>query len=88
MVQTRLIHRFSKTPKWDYSHHVVPPITSSAALRLDSSQRGATGFSEFACDCVDTPRHIPNYIYDRLDEPTRGMLEEPGAEWLQTPSDD
>jgi methionine-gamma-lyase len=75
-VQTRLIHGFSKTPKWDYSHHVVPPITSSAAFRLNSSQRGAQGFFEFACDRVDTPRHIPIYIYDRLDEPTRGMLEE------------
>jgi len=75
-VQTRLIHGFSKSPRWDYSHHVVPPITSSAAFRLNSSQRGARGFFEFACDRVDTPRHIPIYIYDRLDEPTRGMLEE------------
>lgn len=75
-VQTRLVHGFSKTPKWDYSHHVVPPITSSAAFRLNSTQRGAKGFFEFACDRVDTTRHIPIYIYDRLDEPTRGMLEE------------
>lgn len=75
-VRTRLIHGSSKTPRWDYSHHVVPPITSSATFRLSSTQRGAQGFFEFACDRVDTTRHIPIYIYDRLDEPTRGMLEE------------
>ncbi len=75
-IRTRLIHGTSKTPKWDYSHHVVPPISSSATFRLSSTQRGAKGFFEFACDKIDTKRHIPIYIYDRLDEPTRGMLEE------------
>lgn len=75
-IRTRLIHGTSKTPKWDYTHHVVPPVTSSATFRLSSTQRGAQGFFEFACDKIDTKRHIPIYIYDRLDEPTRGMLEE------------
>lgn len=75
-IRTRLIHGKSKTPKWDYSHHVIPPITSSATFRLSSAQRGAKGFFEFACDTIDTTREVPIYIYDRLDEPTRGMLEE------------
>lgn len=75
-IRTRLIHGTSKTPKWDYSHHVIPPITSSATFRLSSAQRGAKGFFEFACDSIDTTREVPIYIYDRLDEPTRGMLEE------------
>jgi cystathionine beta-lyase/cystathionine gamma-synthase len=75
-IRTRLIHGKSKTPKWDYSHHVIPPITSSATFRLSSAQRGAKGFFEFACDTIDTTRQVPIYIYDRLDEPTRGMLEE------------
>jgi methionine-gamma-lyase len=75
-IRTRLIHGTSKSPKWDYSHHVVPPISSSATFRLSSTHRGAQGFFEFACDKVDTTRHIPIYIYDRLDEPTRGMLED------------
>jgi methionine-gamma-lyase len=74
--RTRLIHGPSKSAKWDYSHHVIPPLTSSATFRLSSSQRGAKGFFEFACDRIDTNRHVPIYIYDRLDEPTRGMLEE------------
>ncbi len=75
-VRTRLIHGSSKTPKWDYSHHVIPPITSSATFRLSSAHRGAQGFFDFACDSIDEKRHVPIYIYDRLDEPTRGMLEE------------
>ncbi len=75
-IRTRLIHGTSKTAKWDFSHHVVPPISSSATFRLSSAHRGAQGFFEFACDRVDVKRHVPIYIYDRLDEPTRGMLEE------------
>ena len=68
--RTKMIHGTSKSPKWDYSHHVIPPITSSATFRLSSSQRGAQGFFEFACDRIDTTRHVPIYIYDRLDEIT------------------
>ncbi len=75
-IRTRLIHGVSKSPKWDYTHHVVPPMSSSATFRLSSTQRGARGFFEFACDTINTKRHVPIYIYDRLDEPTRGMLEE------------
>ena len=75
-IRTQLIHGKSKTAKWDYSHHVIPPISSSATFRLSSSQRGAKGFFEFACDTIDTKREVPIYIYDRLDEPTRGMLED------------
>ena len=72
--RTRMIHGDFRSRRWDYSHHIVPPITSSAAFRLDSVQRGAQGFAEFAHD-TDKPRD-PIYIYDRLEEPTRGMLED------------
>ncbi|MBI1909201.1 MAG: aminotransferase class I/II-fold pyridoxal phosphate-dependent enzyme [Deltaproteobacteria bacterium] len=73
---THLIHGKFHTDKWEYKHHVIPPITSSAAFRLDTSQRGAKGFFEFACDHLHKKREVPIYIYDRLDEPTRGLLEE------------
>ena len=73
---THLIHGKFRSKKWDYSHHVIPPLTASTAFRLDTSQRGAKGFFEFACDQVQHKRKVPIYIYDRLDEPTRGMLEE------------
>ncbi|MCA9256694.1 MAG: aminotransferase class I/II-fold pyridoxal phosphate-dependent enzyme, partial [Phycisphaerales bacterium] len=73
-IRTRLIHGQSSSEHWEYGHHVVPPMTSSATFRLDSVARGAQGFNDFAQDHGDA--HDLVYIYDRLDEPTRGMLEE------------
>ncbi|GMU34562.1 MAG: PLP-dependent transferase [Planctomycetia bacterium] len=75
-VRTRLIHGIGRSRKWDYDHHVVPPMTSSATFRLDSASRGAQGFVEFGHLSPDSKERGPIYIYDRLDEPTRGMLEE------------
>ena len=72
-LRTRLIHGSFATGRWDYDHHVVPPQSSSATYRLSSVHRGAQGFVEFA---TPESRRAPIYIYDRLDEPTRGMLEE------------
>jgi cystathionine beta-lyase/cystathionine gamma-synthase len=72
-LRTRLIHGSFATGRWDYDHHVVPPQSSSATYRLTSVHRGAQGFVEFA---TPVSRRAPIYIYDRLDEPTRGMLEE------------
>jgi len=72
-LRTRLIHGSFATGRWDYDHHVVPPQSSSATYRLSSVHRGAQGFVEFA---TPEARRAPIYIYDRLDEPTRGMLEE------------
>jgi O-acetylhomoserine/O-acetylserine sulfhydrylase-like pyridoxal-dependent enzyme len=57
----------------DYDHHVVPPQSSSATYRLSSVHRGAQGLVEFA---TPESRSAPIYIYHRLDEPSRGMLEE------------
>src|SRR5436190_22597826 len=72
-VRTRLIHGSFPTGRWDYDHHVVPPATSSASFRLTTARRGAEGFATFGSD--EAQKH-PIYVYDRLDEPTRGMLEE------------
>ncbi len=72
-LRTRLIHGSFATGRWDYDHHVVPPQSSSATFRLKSVQRGAEGFVEFGSPVA---QKAPIYIYDRLDEPTRGMLEE------------
>lgn len=71
--RTRLIHGSFATGKWDYDHHVVPPESRSATFRLSSVHRGAEGFEEFGSPAA---QRAPIYIYDRLDEPTRGMLEE------------
>ncbi|MBI1825844.1 MAG: PLP-dependent transferase [Planctomycetes bacterium] len=75
-LRTRLIHGLSHSKRWDYDHHVVPPMTVSATFRLDSAKRGAQGFAEFAGADELTPSHHPIYIYDRLGEPTGGMLED------------
>jgi cystathionine beta-lyase/cystathionine gamma-synthase len=72
-LRTRLIHGSFATGRWDYDHHVVPPQSCSATFRLISAQRGAEGFEEFGSEVA---QRAPIYIYDRLDEPTRGMLEE------------
>jgi len=76
--ETRLIWGESVTPKWDYSHHVIPPITSSSTFRLDSTKRGARGFVEFAHHVGDfkVESKAPIYIYDRLGEPNKDLLEE------------
>jgi cystathionine beta-lyase/cystathionine gamma-synthase len=75
-VRTHLIHGNFESKKWDYDHHVVPPMSSSTTYRLSSVHRGAQGFFEFASEHLDLKKHVPIYIYDRLEEPTRGMLEE------------
>ncbi|MDJ0522544.1 MAG: PLP-dependent aspartate aminotransferase family protein [Planctomycetota bacterium] len=73
---TRLIHGRFHSEHWDYHDHIVPPISSSAAYRLESVERGGAGFLEFANPEFRPDQHAPIYIYDRLDEPVRGMLEE------------
>ena len=71
--KTHLIHGRFQSTAWDYKHHVVPPQSSSVTYRLDTSKRGAQGFLDFG---HHDDGQTPIYIYDRLDEPTRSMLEQ------------
>jgi len=71
---TRLVHGPEHSAKWDFSHHVTPPLSSSTTYRLDSAKRGSRGFTEFGQHVSDLGDQ-PVYIYDRLDEPTRSILE-------------
>lgn len=73
-----LIHGEDVTPRWDYSHHVVPPMTASVIYRVNSVERGAKGFAQFGD--YDAMTEDPIYIYERIDEPTTGMLEDRLAE--------
>jgi methionine-gamma-lyase len=77
-MQAKLIYGKSVSKKWDFNHHVIPPISSSSTFRLDSAKRGAKGFAEFAHHAVDATieSRSPIYIYDRLGEPNKEMLEE------------
>ncbi len=76
--ESHLIYGEAQDPKWDYSHHLLPPISSSATYRLDSAARGAQGFAEFAhsSDELTVKSKSPIYVYDRLGEPNKDMLEE------------
>jgi len=73
-MRTRMIDGSYQSKHWEYNHHIVPPMSASSAYRLDTVHRGTEGFAHFAePDGIET---APIYIYDRLDEPARGMLEE------------
>lgn len=71
---TRLVHGPDHSAKWDFTHHVTPPLSSCTTYRLDSVRRGARGFTEFGQHVKDVGEP-PVYVYDRLDEPTRSILE-------------
>lgn len=78
-IKTYNIHGSATTKAWEFSHHLVPPITASTTFRLQSLKRGADGFQLFA-----NPQNLekalqnnePIWIYDRLEEPSSKMLEE------------
>jgi methionine-gamma-lyase len=72
-IPTRLIYGQSVTHEWDYSHHVIPPITSSSTFRLGSAERGAHGFGEIGQ--LGDGAKAPIYVYDRMGEPTVDMLQ-------------
>ena len=46
--RTHLIHGNPDSKRWDYNHHVIPPLTASTTYRLSSAHRGEQGFIEFA----------------------------------------
>jgi methionine-gamma-lyase len=72
--EARLIYGEMDDPRWDYSHHLLPPMSGSATFRLDTARRGAQGFADFAHSGGE--QKVPIYIYDRLGEPNKDMLEE------------
>ena len=74
--ESRLIHGPMRSRHWSYSHHIVPPVGSSVSYRLESADRGAAGFQQFANPEFRRAATPPIGIYDRLEEPTRSMLEE------------
>jgi len=74
-MNTHLIYGKNVSDKWDYSHHVTAPISSSTTFRLDSVERGAQGFIQFA-NPDEFGDKAPIFIYDRLGEPNKDMLEE------------
>lgn len=72
--RTQAIHGEFQSKSWEFSHHLIPPMTASTTFRLDSLQRGAEGFSTFGAQ-AESGETEPIWIYDRLEEPTTNMLE-------------
>jgi cystathionine beta-lyase/cystathionine gamma-synthase len=75
-METRMMHGESRSAKWDYGHHVIPPLTKSTTFKLDSTARGHEGFVSFNAEEVAKGAKPPVYVYDRLGEPTIDMLED------------
>jgi cystathionine beta-lyase/cystathionine gamma-synthase len=71
-----LIHGKFTSEKWDFQDHILPPITTAVSFRLRSAERGAQAFQQFANDAYNRETTHPIFIYDRLDEPCAGLLEE------------
>lgn len=72
--RTAALHGPFQSQAWDFKHHLIPPLTASTTFRLESLERGAKGFSNFASN--QPSGEEPILIYDRLDEPNSLMLEE------------
>lgn len=72
--RSRMVHGIPSTTAWEFSKHLIPPITSNTTFRLGSLDRGAQGFIQFGTN--DGTHHDPILIYDRLDEPNTLLLEE------------
>ncbi len=75
-IKSFLIHGRQKTRAWDYTHHIIPPQSCSTAYRLDTAERGAKGFAGLADPSTSDFRKSRVYVYERMDEPARSMLED------------
>jgi len=75
-METRMMHGESRSDRWDYVHHVIPPLTKSTTFKLDSTARGHEGFVRYNAEDVAKGLKNPVYVYDRLGEPTIDMLED------------
>ncbi len=71
-----LIHGKFRSEKWDFQDHILPPITTSVAFCLRNAARGAEAFRQYANPDVDRGTAHPIYVYERLDDPCQGLLEE------------
>ncbi len=73
-IPTRLIYGKAHTEEWDFSHHVVPPVTASSTFRLDSVERGVAGFQQIG-QSIGLGISDPIYVYNRMAEPNNDMLQ-------------
>lgn len=69
---TQLIYGNNESIQWNFSDHLVPPMTKSSTFRLHTAERGAKAFSQFGQADYDEQL----YSYERFGEPNKNMLEE------------
>jgi methionine-gamma-lyase len=53
--RTQAIHGEFSSKAWEFSHHLIPPMTSSTTFRLGSLERGAQGFTNFGAEQKPAP---------------------------------
>ncbi len=75
-IESRLIYGRNISQRWDFERHVIPPISASTNFRFRSVEEGSAAFAAFADRAAGTHKSDFRYIYDRLDEPNKDLLEE------------
>lgn len=75
-LESRLIYGRNVSRRWDFERHVIPPISASTNFRFRTAGEGAAAFGDFAARAAGEDRREFRYIYDRLDEPNKDLLEE------------
>lgn len=73
-MQTRMVHGDWKQTKLDYSHALVPPISTAVTYSMDTEVFGGKKPLEFLMELEDLSR-LPFYHYQRFDDPTWSLLE-------------
>ena len=74
--ESRLIYGKAVSERWNFERHVIPPLSMSTNFRFASAAEGSRAFTTFArrAEGADVGRF--DYVYDRLDEPNKDLLEE------------
>jgi len=75
-VESRLIYGRNVSRRWDFERHVIPPISASTNFRFRSVEEATAAFAAFADRAAGVDKSDFRYIYDRLDEPNKDLLEE------------
>ncbi len=75
-IESRLIYGKNVSQRWDFKRHVIPPISASTNFRFCSAEEGTAAFADFAQRAAGQDKKEFRYIYDRLDEPNKNLLEE------------
>lgn len=74
--ETQLIYGKDYSNRWDFSKHVIPPISTSTNFRFASVDDGKRAFTQLGDRASGKMLDEYHFIYDRMDEPNKNLLEE------------